>query len=127
MLAHLRSNNFLVLGTGIHEDPLHKIIAELVASDVDEWHTWTIGAAFANAIEVTIEEGVAANLEAFLDDLRSVLINAVLSCEVEDMVDGAAAVGRSSMLTDVLNAPVSELTMSDDIYACENFVDGGTL
>ena len=31
------------------------------------------------------------------------------------------------MLTDMLDAPVAKLTMSDDIDTCEHFVDAGTL
>lgn len=127
VLAHLRSNNVLMLGTGVHEDPLHKIVAELVASNVDEWHTWTIGAAFADAIQVAIEERLATNLETFLNDLGCILVDAILGREADDVIDSAAAVGWSTMLTDVLDAPVSELTVSDNIDAGKNLVDGGAL
>ena len=34
------------------------------------------------------------------------------------MVDGAATIGRSTVLTDVLDAPVAELAMSNNIDAC---------
>ena len=39
------------------------------------------------------------------------------------MVDGTTAVCWSPMLTDVLDAPVSELSVSDDVDTMENFVD----
>lgn len=43
------------------------------------------------------------------------------------MINGAAAVGRGSMLADVLDAPVAELTVGDDIDASKDFVDARTL
>jgi hypothetical protein len=43
------------------------------------------------------------------------------------MVNGTAAIGRGTMLADVLNAPVAELAMSNDIDTSENFVDARTL
>lgn len=43
------------------------------------------------------------------------------------MVDGTAAIGRGTLLADVLDAPVTELTVSDDIDTSENFIDAGTL
>lgn len=39
------------------------------------------------------------------------------------MVNRTAAVSRSTMLADVLNAPIAELTMRDDVDAGEDFID----
>lgn len=43
------------------------------------------------------------------------------------MVDGATTIGGSTVLADVLNAPIAELAMSNDIDTSEYFVDAGTL
>lgn len=81
---------------GIDEDPLDKIIAELIRADlsvladvkkltkdweltVDQWHAWISGRrARGDGFEITFEEFVATNLEKLLDDLGSILIHAVL-------------------------------------------------
>jgi hypothetical protein len=43
------------------------------------------------------------------------------------MVNRAAAISGRSVFADVLDAPVSELTVSNHIDASKNFVDAGTL
>ena len=43
------------------------------------------------------------------------------------MVDGTAAVSGSTMLTNVLDAPIAKLAMRNDIDASKDFVDAGTL
>lgn len=43
------------------------------------------------------------------------------------MVDGTTAIRRSTVLTDMLNAPVAELAMGDDVDVCEDFFDAGSL
>lgn len=43
------------------------------------------------------------------------------------MIDCTAPIGGSTVLTDVLDAPVAELTMSHDIDVEKDFLDAGTL
>lgn len=94
---------------------------------INQRHTRTILAAFADALQVTVEELATTNLQALLDDLGSVLIHAVLGSEAENVVDGAASISRSTMLANVLDAPVSELAVSDDIDASKDLIDTRSL
>lgn len=43
------------------------------------------------------------------------------------MVDGPASILRRPMLTDMLNTPVAELAVSDNINACKNLIDARAL
>jgi hypothetical protein len=43
------------------------------------------------------------------------------------MVDSTVTISRSAVLADVLDAPVAELSVGDDINTGENFVDTGAL
>jgi hypothetical protein len=94
---------------------------------VNEWHTWTILATFADTLQISIEELVAANLQALLNHLRGVLIHAILGGETKDMVDSAASISRGSVFADVLDAPISELAMSNDIDTSKHLIDARTL
>lgn len=94
---------------------------------IDQGHARAIRAAFADSLKVTVKELAAANLEALLDNLRSVLIHTVLGGKAEDMVNGTATISWGAMLADVLDAPVAELTMGDDINASKHLIDAGTL
>jgi hypothetical protein len=94
---------------------------------VNQRHAGSVRTAFADALQVTIQKLAVANLEALFDYLGSILIGTVLSGEAKNVVDSTAAVSGSSMFADVLDAPVSELTMGDDIDAGKYFVDTGAL
>jgi hypothetical protein len=94
---------------------------------VNQRHAGSVRTAFADALQVTIQKLAVSNLEALLDHFGSILIGAVLSSEAKNVVDSTAAVGRSSMFADVLDAPVSELAMGDDIDTGKDFVDTGAL
>ena len=123
MLANVGSDNLPVLWIGVGQDVLNQVVSVLVASNVDEWNAWTIWAAFADTVEVAAEKLNAANLEALLDDFGRELIHAVLGSVSDDMIDGAAAISRSPVLADMLNAPVSKLAMSDDVDAAKDFLN----
>lgn len=43
------------------------------------------------------------------------------------MVDGTAAVLRSAVLTDVLDAPVAKLAMGDNVNVGKDLLNAGTL
>lgn len=77
--------------------------------------------------EVAIEELNATNLEALLDDLGSKLIDAVAVGVDQDVIDDTTFVGWRAMLAEMLDAPVTELTMSNEINAGDHFFDCRTL
>jgi len=74
-----------------------------------------------------IQEVGARYLETLLNHLGSELIGTILSSEAKNMLDGTALVSRTAVLANVLDAPVTELTVRDDVDASEDFVDTGTL
>jgi len=74
-----------------------------------------------------IQELGASHLETLLDDLGSKLIGTVLSGEAENMLNSTTLVSRATVLADVLNAPITELTMRDNVDTGEDFVDARTL
>lgn len=84
-------------------------------------------ASLAYALEVSFQEFGAANLKAFLDDLGCKLIHAVFGSIAEHMVDGTATILGSSVLTNMLDAPVAKLTMSHDVDVVKHLVDTGAL
>ena len=94
---------------------------------VNERHARTIGTTFADSVKVAIHELRAANLQALLDDLRCKLIDTVFGSEAKDMFGGTTLVSRKAVLADVLDAPVAELAMSDQIDAGDDFVDARAL
>lgn len=71
----------------------------------------------ADSIEVATKEVNTTNLKALLNNLRGKLIHAVLRSISDNMVNCAAAISWSTVLADVLNAPVSELAMSNNVNA----------
>jgi hypothetical protein len=83
--------------------------------------------AFADTLQITVKELVTANFQALLNHLGGVLIHAVFSSEAKDVVNSSASISRCSMFADVLNAPVSELAMGNDIDASKDLVDARTL
>lgn len=127
VLADVSSHDLPTLRVGVGEDVLNEVIAELISSNIDEWHARTIRTSLAYTVEVTVQELRAADLEALLNNLRGELVHAVLSGVAEDVVDGAAAVGNGTVLADVLNAPVAELTVSDDVDAGKDLGDARAL
>lgn len=80
-----------------------------------------------NDTEVTIHEFNTADLEAFLHNFGSKLINAVIVGIVENVVDDTALVGWGTMLAQVLDTPIAELTMSDEVDVCDHFLDSRAL
>jgi len=127
VLADVSGDDLTTLSIGMTQDILNQVVSELVASDVDERHARAVSASLADTVKVTVKELSATNLEALLDNLAGKLVHAVLSSEVEDVVNGMLAVRDGAVLADVLDAPVAELAMSDDINAGKNLVDAGTL
>lgn len=127
VLADMGSDDFAVLGGGMSQDVLDEVIAILVAGDVDEGDPWAVNPPLANSVEVPPQELRTANLQTLLNDLGGELVHAVLGGVTDNVVDGPAAVRRSAVLAYVLNTPIAELAMGDDIYVGQNFLNAGAL
>ena len=127
VLADVRGYKISVMGAAIRQDVLDQVVAKLITSNINQRHTGTVGAALAYALEVAVEELAATNLEALLNHLGSILIHAVFGSKAEDVVDGSVAVRSGPVLADVLDAPIAELAVRDDINACKDFIDAGPL
>lgn len=127
MLTNMGCNLFAVGHRSVLQDPLNQIVAVLVAGNVDERDPGTIRTAFTNTVKIPVEKFVSSNLEALFDDLGSILIHAVFGGILDDDVDSSTAIHRGTVFADVLDAPVSKLTMSDEINVFQNFVDARAL
>lgn len=115
MLPDVSGNDLAMLRIRVSENVLDEVIAVLVAGNVDEGNSGAVHTPLTNSIKVAAEKLGATDLEALLDNLGSKLIHRILSSVSNDMVNGTAPVRRSSVLADVLDAPVAELTVGDDI------------
>lgn len=93
------------------------------ALTIDQWHAGTVWSTLTDAFQIPIQKFSATNFETFLNNLRCILVHTVLGSEAKNVIDSATTVRSSTMLADMLNAPVPELTMCDDIDARQNFVD----
>lgn len=123
MLANMGSNNLTVLGVRVREDVLDEVVAVLVAGNVDEGNPGPVHPSLTNSIKIAAEKLGATNLETLLDNLGSELVHGILSSVSNNMINGTAPVSRSSVLTNMLDAPVSELTVGDDIDIGEDLLD----
>lgn len=123
MLANVGSNNLTVLGVRVREDVLDEVVAVLVAGNVDEGNSGPVHPSLTNSIKIAAEKLGATNLETLLDNLRSELVHGILSSVSNNMINGTAPVSRSSVLTNMLDAPVSELTVGDDVNIGEDLLN----
>ena len=94
---------------------------------VDQGNARTVRTTFANSVKISAQEFRTSNLQALFHHFGGKLVHAVLSGVAKNMVDGAATISRGTMLTNMLNAPIAELTVGDDVDTIENFVDAGPL
>ena len=127
----------------VHENPLDQVIAILIARDyfalassstrlvsaltVNERNARTFRMGGRDNCKVTVHEFDAANLQTFLHNLGSKLVDAVVVSICENVVDNAALVGWRAMLAQMLDTPVAKLTMGNEVDACDDFLDGWTL
>lgn len=123
MLTNVSSNNLTMLRIRVGEDILDEVIAILVAGDVDEGNPGAIHTAFTDTVQIAAEELGATDLETLLDNLGSKLVHRILGSVSNDMVDGTASVRRRSVLANVLDAPVTKLTVGDDIDVGEDLLN----
>lgn len=126
VLTDVSSDDLTALRIGVGEDVLNKIVAELVTGNVDERHARAVRTSLAHDIEVAVKEVGAADLQTLLNNFGGKLVHAVLCGETQDVVDSTVAVRKSTVLADVLDAPVAELAVSDDINTGKDLADTRT-
>lgn len=124
MLSYVDGNLLSLLLVGIHKNPLNEIVAVLIASNIDERNSWSLGMSCGNHIQIPIEKLNSANLEAFLDHLRGILVDAVAVSIDEDVVNDTSFVRWSTVLTEMLDAPVAKLSVSNEINVGNDFLNG---
>jgi len=127
MLANMSCHNLAMLRRRVRQDVLDQIVTILVAGNVNQGNPRSVDTPLAHTVKVSTKEFRTADLQALLDHLGGELIHAVLGSVADDMVNGAAAVGWSAMLADVLDAPVTELAVSNDVDIGQYLFDAGTL
>lgn len=94
---------------------------------VDECHARAFRLSFANDGQVLAKELVAFDLKALLDYLRRVLIDTVVHRTMKDMIDSTTHIIWCAMLADVLNTPIAELAMSNEINVAQHLFNALTL
>lgn len=127
MLPDVSSNHVSVLGIGMGQDVLNEIVAVLVAGNVNQGDARTVETTLADSVKVAAKKLGASDLEAFLNDLGSELIHGILRSVSNDMINGTAAVRRSTMFANVLDAPVPKLAVRDDVDVGKDFLDAWAL
>lgn len=127
MLADVGSYDIPVLRVCVCQNPLDQVVAILIAGNVNERNSRSIHAALTDPIKIAAQKVASSNLQTLLHYLGSILIHAVLCSEANDVIDGSASIWRSAMLADMLNAPVTELAVGDNVNVCKDFFYAGTL
>lgn len=127
VLADVCCHYLSMLGRGIVQYPLHKIVAILVTRDINQRNSGPIQSAFTYAVEIAAQELAATNLQTLFHHFGRKLIGAVFGRISDDVVNGPATVRRCPVLANVLNAPIAKLAMSHDINVGKNFLDTGAL
>lgn len=127
VLSNMGRHHLAMLRSGVVKNPLNKVVAVLIARNVNQGDSSAVTTTFADAIEVAPEKLGSSNLETFLNDFGCKLIGTVLSCVPNDMIDSAASVRRSAMFTNMLNAPVSKLTVRHNVNVGKYFFNARSL
>lgn len=127
MLSDMDGNLLSLLLMGIHENPLDEVVSILITSNVNQRNSWSVRVRCGNYVEVSVKELNATNLETFLNNLGSILINAIAVGVDKNVVNDTSFVRRSTMFTQVLDAPVAELTVSNEVDVGDDFFDRGSL
>ena len=127
VLSYVGSNHLTVLRRSVVKNPLNKVVAVLVAGNINQRNAGAVAASLANSIKISTQELGTTNLETLLHNLGGKLVGAILRSVSNDVVDGPAAVRGSAVFADVLDAPVSELAMGHNVDVGENFFNAGTL
>lgn len=127
MLSDMAGDNLPMLRVRVSQNVLNKIVAILVAGNINEWNSRTVKTTFTDAIQVATQKLDTTYLQALLDHFGRKLIHAVFRSISNDMISGTTAISWSSMLADVLDAPISKLAVSDNVNAGKHLFNTGTL
>jgi len=123
MLADVACNLLTLMMMSVHQNPLDQIVAVLITRDVDEWDARTIWMCSGDDSKIAFKKLDASNLQAFLDNLGGELIYAVTVGIDEDVIDDSALICGGPVFAKMLNAPVSELAMGNEVDVRNNFFD----
>jgi hypothetical protein len=117
VLPDVACDDLSMLRIGVSQDVLNEIIAILIAGNVNKWNAGTIKTTFAYTTQVATQKLDTSYFQALLYHFRCELVHAVLGCISNNMISCTTAISRSAMLTNVLDAPVSKLAVSDNVNA----------
>jgi hypothetical protein len=127
VLSDVLRNNLAMLRVGVRQDVLNEVVSILVAGYVDQWNTRSVKTTLTNTVKIAAKEVDTSNFETLLDNLGSELIHAILGSVTNDMINGSTTICRSSMFADMLDAPVTELSMSNNVSARKDLFNAWTL
>ena len=127
MLADVDCDLLSLMMVGIHQNPLYQIVAVLVTGNINQRNARTIWVCGSDDTKVALEELSTANLQALLYNLGGKLTNAVSVGIAKDVVHDSALVWRGAVLAEMLDTPVSELPVGDEVDVCDDFFNGGAL
>jgi hypothetical protein len=127
VLADVDCDLLSLMMVGIHQNPLYQIVAVLVTGNINQRNARTIWVCGSDDAKVAFEELNTANLQALLYNLGGKLTNAVAVGIAKDVVNDSALVWRGAVLAEMLDTPVSELPVGNEVDVCDDFFNGGTL
>jgi hypothetical protein len=127
VLADVDCDLLSLMMVGIHQNPLYQIVAILVTGNINQRNARAIWVCGSDDAKVVLEELNTTNLQTLLYNFGGKLIDAVSIGIAEDVVDDSALVWRGAVLAEMLDAPVSELPVGDEIDVCDDFFNGGAL
>jgi hypothetical protein len=127
VFANVSSNDLTMLRVALCQDPLDQVVAILVAGNVDQGNARSVDSSLTNAVKVATQEITASDLQTLFNYLGSVLVHAVLGSISDDMINGTTAICWGAVLTDVLDTPITELAMSDNVNVGKNLLDARAL
>ena len=127
MLANVNSDLLPLVMMGVHQDPLNQIVAILIPRNVNERNTRTVRMCSGNNAKIALKELHTTNLQTLFDNFGGKLIDAVAVGIAQNVVNDSALVWRGAMLAKMLNAPVAELPVRNEINVGDDFLDGRAL
>jgi len=109
------------------QNVLDQVVSVLVASNVDQRNPRTVMATFTDSVKVPTEEINPTDFQTLFNNFGGKLIHAVFGSISNNMINCPTAIGWCAMLTNVLNAPIAKLSVSDNVNACKHLLDTWTL
>jgi hypothetical protein len=143
-LPDMAAHQVALMGCSIDQNPLNQIVTILIPRNcvvlasllqnsidfsltVNQRHTRPVCTTSANTCQVAIQKLRPPNFQTLLYNFRSKLIHAVIRTPKEYVFDCTVLVARSAMLTNVLNTPISKLTMGKEVDIGQDLFDSRAL